>query len=232
MASDPSSPEPRTSDPWWTPVRRTLGRVRRSTGVDTFDVFGRTVLPEHADFEAPADYRFSWATPEEILRCEEYHTQLDEGERVRGAKRLGFGHRAVIVHHGDLPIFTMWVNPRNVNTPGGIKRRLSDDQVFIYKAFTSPEHRGKSIYKAGMSFVLADLARRGMRELIGYAHVKKKVSRKGLARLEFQTKGRYWRLYGPGVNHVIQSAELKRSFPVEVARTGVLDGVPGPVAAT
>lgn len=209
---------------WWTPLRRALGKVRRSVGVDTFDVFGRAVRPEDREFRAPDGYRFSWATPAEIRGCDAYHTELDEGERERGAVRLGFGHRAVIVHHGDTPVFTMWVNPRNVNVPGAIKRQLHDDQVFIYKAFTSPDHRGKSLYKAGMAFVLADLAERGMRELIGYAHVKKKVSRKGLSTLGFDTKGRFWVSFALGASHVFQSNQLKASFPVAVKRSGVLDG--------
>lgn len=83
-----------------------------------------------------------------------------------------------------------------------------------------------------MSFVLADLANRGMRELIGYAHVDKSVSRKGLARLEFTTKGRYWSTWAPGVRRVFQSAELKASFPVEIPRTGVLDHLQAVGAAT
>lgn len=211
------------SAPWWSPFRRALGHVRRSVGVDTFDVFGRAVLEADAEFVAPGGYRFSWATAEEILACTTHHTELNEHERQLGATRIGFGHRAVIIHHGETAVFTMWVNPRNINVPGGIKRELHESQVFIYKAFTSPEHRGRSLYKAGMAFVLADLAARGMSELVGYAHVKKAVSRKGLARLNFTTKGRFWVSYAPAVRHVFQSAELKRSFPTAVPRSGVLD---------
>ncbi|MEX1024340.1 MAG: hypothetical protein WD226_04615 [Planctomycetota bacterium] len=219
-----------SSTPFWLPVRRGLGRVRRSCGVDTFDVFGRAVRPEDAEFLAPSGYRFGWATPDEIHACDEYHTELDAGERARGVARLGFDHRAVIVHHGATAVFTMWVNPRNINTPGGIKRRLHADQVFIYKAFTSPEHRGKSLYKAGMAFVLADLAQRGLRELIGYAHVDKSVSRKGLARLDFTTKGRYWRVFAPGFEFVRPSRELRASFPLALAPSGVLDATAIPSA--
>ena len=205
-----------------TRARKVLGRIRRRFNVDTFDVFARPVRAEDERFEDPEGYRFAWATPEEIAACDPYHTELDEHERRAGVERLGFGHRAVICFHDALAVFTMWVNPRNLNVPGGVKRKLEDDEVFIYKAYTSPDHRGRALYKLGMRFVLADLAERGMRRLVGYAHVKKAVSRKGLAALGFDTLGRFHVLDMPGVRRTFVSAELVRNFPEDLPRSGVL----------
>ena len=203
-------------------VRRTLGRIRRSFGNDVYDVFARPVRDEDRDFEAPEGYRFDWATPEDIEGCDELHTELDEGERTRGVRRLAFGHRAVAAFHGDLVVFTMWVNPRNANVPGLIKRQLGDHQEFIYKAYTSPDHRGKKLYQAGMRFVLADMASRGLTELVGYAHVKKKVSRAGLARLHFHSLGTFRELRAPGWTTVLVSKELSGNLPQAQPRTNVL----------
>ncbi len=203
-------------------LRKLLGRVRRRFAFDTFDVFGRPVLPEDAAFEAPPGYRFAWAEAADIERCEAYHTELDARERAEGVVRLGFGHTAIIAFHGATAVFTMWVNPRHVNTHGGIKRRLAADQWFIYKAYTSPDHRGKKLYQAGMRFVLAEMARRGMRELIGYAHVNKEVSRQGLSRLDFASKGRYSVLGAPGWRRVLVTRRLAASFPQATPRSGVM----------
>ena len=116
----------------------------------------------------------------------------------------------------------MWVNPRNLNVPGLVKRQLADDQWFIYKAYTSPDHRGKSLYKAGMQFVLDTMRDEGKRELVGYAHTKKRVSRKGLNRLAFSSVGRMRYVDVPGWSKTIVSGELAGHFPEEVAPTGVL----------
>lgn len=205
--------------PLWLRARRILGHVRRSMRVDTYDVFTRAVLPEHAGFTAPEGYRFVFAGPEEVAGCDEYHTELSERERELGVRRLSIGHRMVAALHGETVVFTMWINPRNLNVPGEIKRALKDHQWFIYKAYTSPDHRGKGLYKHGMSFVLAEMAREGMTELVGYAHVKKDVSRRGLARLEFGSEGRYYSVRVMGLQHTIVSRQLASRFPVAVPRS-------------
>lgn len=199
-----------------------LGRIRRSFAVDTYDIFARAVTDEHRHFESPAGYRFAWGTGEDVERCEPYHTELEELDRVLGVERLKLGHRVVIGFSGETPVFTMWLNPRNLNVPGEIKRKLGEHQAFIYKAYTSPDHRGKGLYKVGMRFVLQHMAQAGQTELIGYAHVKKSVSRKGLAALEFSTKGRYRSLHAPRWQHTSVSSELARNFPTPVPRSGAL----------
>jgi hypothetical protein len=203
-------------------VRRALGRVRRSFAIDTYDVFARAVEEQHGRFEDPPGYDFRWGTPEEVARCDPRHTELDRVERDLGVERLKLGHGVVIAFHAETPVFTMWMNPRNLNVPGEIKRALHPHQSFIYKAYTSPDHRGQGLYKLGMRFVLHHLAGEGKTELVGYAHVKKRVSRKGLAALEFTTKGRYYSLHAPGWQHTLVSGELARNFPAEVERSGVL----------
>ncbi len=211
--------------PPWLRARRALGRVRRRFVLDTFDVFARpTPRPEEdvPAFENPPGYEFSWATPEDIEGCDEYHTELDERERSEGAIRLGFGHRAVIAKHDGIVVFSMWENPRNLNVPGLIKRKLSPAQSFIYKAYTSLDHRGRKLYGMGMRFVLDDLAANGKKELIGYAHVKKRVSRKGLARLRFESVGRVHILDVPGWCHTFVSRKLASNFPEVVQRTNVM----------
>lgn len=211
-------------------VRRALGRVRRRFAKDTFDIFARRLTPEDETFEGVEGYTVRWGTPDDVRGCTSYHTELDEGERTRGVARLGFDHRVVVALFGDEVVFSMWVNPRNLNVPGLLKRRLHDDQWFIYKAFTSPDHRGKKLYGAGMRFVLAEMCAAGLTSkgggpgrLIGYAHVKKKISRKGLARLNFDSLGKAWSLSAPGLSRVIVSAELAKNFPDVVPRTNVLD---------
>ena len=205
--------------PLWLRARRVLGRVRRAFSVDTFDVFARPVLDADESFKAPADYAFRWAGGADVAGCDAYHTELDERERREGVARIELGHRAVVALAGDDVVFSMWVNPRNANVPGCIKRRLSPDQVFIYKAFTSPEHRGRKLYEAGMRFVLADLARRGMRELVGYAHLKKRISRKGLAALKFESRGRFYAVRAPGWQHTFVSRRLASHFPQATPRS-------------
>lgn len=202
-------------------VRKVLGRIRRAFAVDVFDVFTKPVEPGQA-FEDPSGYHFRWAEPEDIAGADPFHTELDEIERANGVQRLAWEHRAVVALAGETVVFSMWVNPRNLNVPGDLKRRLGDHQWFIYKAYTSPEHRGKKLYQLGMRFVLAAMAEAGLTELVGYAHVKKAISRQGLARLAFDVKGRYWAVRYPGLHSTIVSRRLARHFPEVVPRSRAL----------
>lgn len=194
-------------------LRRLLGRIRRSVAFDRFDVFVRPVAPADAAFPVPPGYRFAWAAPDDVARCDEHHTQLSEQDRRDGIARLALGHRCVIAFHGDLAVFSMWMNPRNLHVPGQIKRRLGPDQAFIYKAFTSPEHRGRGLYEAGMRFVLAALHAEGKRELLGYAHVTKAVSRKGLAAVRFESVGSFLTVRAPIWRHTFVSRKLGLRLP-------------------
>lgn len=202
-------------------LRKWLGRVRRRFVLDTYDVFLRPVPPD-ASFAAPAGYEFRFGTTQDVERCDPYHTELDQGERREGVRRLALGHRVVLALHGPPPgtvVFSMWVNPRNLNVPGLMKRALADGQWFIYKAFTSPEHRGRKLYESGMRFVLAEMRRTGLSELVGYAHVKKAVSRKGLATLDFASAGSVTQVAWPGLRFTRVSRELRARFPREVPRS-------------
>ena len=201
-----------------TRLRKLLGRLRRRFVLDTYDVFVRPV-PAEASFTAPAGYAFRWGTAQDIADCDPLHTELDERERREGVARLGSGHRVVLGLHGSKVVFSMWVNPRNLNVPGLLKRALTSEQWFIYKAFTSPEHRGKKLYEGGMRFVLSEMRALGLRELVGYAHVKKAVSRKGLAALEFGSAGRVTQIDFPLFATVRVSKDLAARFPRAVART-------------
>lgn len=213
----------RPSQPWWLGLRKLAGRARRRFGIDTYDVFRRSV-PEAGDFEVPEGYRFAWGTSQDILRCDERETELDAGERRLGTLRLESGHRIAIGFHGDRPVFTMWTNPRHLNVPGLMKRKLGAHQWFIYKAFTSPDHRGRKLYETGMRFVLAEMGAEGKSELIGYAHVKKKISRRGLSALAFDRVGIVRQFKAPGFVWTRVSRELARYFPEATPRSGLLDG--------
>ena len=221
-------------------LRKILGRVRRRFALDTFDVFGRKLVAGDAEFTAPAGYRFAWGEAEDVLACDAYHTELDEQERSSGVRRLALGHGVVLGFAEDRAadgepgagrrqevVFSMWVNPRHVNVPGHVKLRLTEDQRFIYKAFTSPDHRGHGLYRAGMAFVLADMARRELGQLVGYAHVKKGISRRGLAALGFEQLGRFRTLDIPGLRRTMVSARLRGRFPPAVTRPAA-PRAPGP----
>jgi hypothetical protein len=202
-------------------VRKLLGRVRRAFAVDRYDVFARKV-PHDATFEDPPGYVFRWGGAADVEHCEERHTELDAFERRAGVARLALGHRVVLGLHGERAVFTMWVNPRCLNLPGIEKRALAPDQWFIYKAFTSPEHRGRKLYQQGLRFVLAQMRREGLRELVGYAHVKKTVSRAGLAAVEFEDAGRLVHVRFPVIDRTRVSPRLAARFPRQVPRSGAL----------
>jgi hypothetical protein len=207
-------------------LKKTLGRIRRRFAIDVYDVFRRAVPGPHAPAprrESPAGYVFAWGSAEDVRRCEPGHTELDEREREAGVARLALGHQVVIGSWQGVPVFTMWVNPRNLNVPGLLKRRLASGQWFIYKAFTSPEHRGKKLYETGMSFVLLEMERRGLRALVGYAHVKKGISRKGLAALSFERAGRAVQVNFPRYSRTFLSRALIANFPEAVRRSGALE---------
>jgi hypothetical protein len=200
-------------------LRKALGRIRRRFALDVYDVFTRAVPAEVAP-EPPPGYMFAWGTPGDLERCDPHHTELDQRERSAGLERLACGHRLVLGLWQGEAVFSMWVNPRNLNVPGLIKRRLGPHQWFIYKAFTSPEHRGRKLYETGMRFVLAEMGRAGLRELVGYAHVKKTVSRRGLAALSFGRAGRVYQLLAPGLRWTHLSRELRANFPEAGMRQG------------
>ncbi|QDU84484.1 hypothetical protein Pla163_15940 [Planctomycetes bacterium Pla163] len=200
-------------------LRKTASRVRWNVVWDTYDVFVREVRDGDDVFNAPDGYSFHFGTRDDVLGCDVHHTELDATDRAHGAERLGLEHRVVVARFDGTPVFTMWVNPRNLNVPHYVKRQLHPHQVFIYKAFTSPEHRGRKLYQAGMRFVLADLAVRGLTEVVGYAARAKKISRAGLGRLDFRTVGSF-KGYGYGRPTLVrESKDLVRAFPIKVART-------------
>ncbi|HVS19262.1 MAG TPA: hypothetical protein VMT18_11725 [Planctomycetota bacterium] len=205
-------------------VRKLLGRIRRAFAVDRYDVFVRRV-PADADFADPQGYRFRWGDPQDVLGCDEFHTELDGRERREGAARLGLGHRVVLGLSGDTPVFSMWVNPRCLNLPGILKRALAPGQWFIYKAYTSPEHRGRKLYQSGMRFVLAEMRRTGLQELVGFAHVKKTVSRAGLAAVEFEDAGRLVHVHWPVLEFTRVSPRLAQRFPRAVPPSGALSAL-------
>lgn len=222
---EPSRPSPLLR------LRKLLGRVRRRFVLDTYDVFLRPV-PADASFAAPPGYEFRFGSAADVERCEPFHTELDEHERRSGVRRLAAGHRVVLALQGPAPgtiVFTMWANPRNLNVPGLMKRALGPGQWFIYKAYTSPEHRGRKLYESGMRFVLCEMHRSGLTELVGYAHVKKDVSRKGLATLQFASAGRVTQLVWPGLKLTFLSRELRARFPREVPRSGGAAAETGPL---
>jgi hypothetical protein len=202
-------------------VRKALGRVRRAFAVDRYDVFVRPV-PADAGFANPDGYAFRWGTPVDVEGCDERHTELDARERREGVVRLGLGHRVVLGLHGDLVVFSMWVNPRCLNLPGIQKRALAPGQWFIYKAYTSPDHRGRKLYQLGMRFVLAEMRREGLEELVGFAHVKKTVSRAGLAAVEFGDAGALLHVHWPMLEFTRVSPALAARFPRAVPRSGAL----------
>ena len=204
-STEPSSPLVR--------VKKALGRVRRRLQPEVFDVFIKPVLDEHREFEAPEGYDVRWMTADEVAACEEYHTELDLAQREDGVRRLGLGHRVVGAFAGDLCVFSMWENPGKLNVPGLMKRALAPHQSFIYKAFTSPDHRGRKLYQAGMRFILSELQKGGKTELVGYAHVDKKASRGGMARVGFENVGRVWSLPSPGGRRSVLSPTLRSNFP-------------------
>ncbi|MFN0206806.1 MAG: hypothetical protein ACKVS6_10915 [Planctomycetota bacterium] len=201
-------------------IRRALGRIRRAFVYDFFEVFARDVRAEDTEFKNPPGYRFLLATVPHIAACDELHTELNERERNEGIARIKMGHDCVIAFPTTVinsntntnppAVFTMWINWNNLNIPGHIKRRLLPNQAFIYKAFTSPAHRGRKLYESGMRFTLAELHRRNKTELLGYAHVKKTVSRKGLAAVEFRTIGSF-RTIGFGSFMITFSSRALRS---------------------
>ena len=225
-----SAPSETEARPLHVRLRKWLGRIRRRFIIDRYDIFLRAVPEEDAPSGSPVDYRFAWGTPEDIAGCTEYHTELDERERLAGVARLGYGHRVVVAFHGEDIVFSMWVNPRNLNVPGLMKRALADGQWFIYKAYTSPDHRGRKLYKTGMRFVLAEMRGHGLSELVGYAHVKKAISRRGLAALSFTLGGRAVQYDCPGFRRTRLSSELLRAFPRALEPSGVpmYPGAPPP----
>ena len=203
-------------------VRKALGHVRRSVSIDVFDFFtlassSATEIPE--PILLPDGYSMRFATEADVGQAEVEHTELDEREREEGVVRLGLGHRCISTFFGSQMVFSMWENPRNANVPGLVKRRLRADQSFLYKAYTSPEHRGRRLYQAGLAFALNSIAAEGKSTAVGYAHVKKRASRAGLARVGFGAIGRVRQLVAPRVRRTWPDRAFNSAFPEAVPRT-------------
>ena len=226
---DPSLEEGSASRSPLLHIRKALGRVRRSVVLDVYDFFVCR-FSEHSEglavAQPPEGYAIRFASAEEVAAADVVHTELDEQERAEGVERLEFGHRCVAIFHGDLMVFSMWENPRNANVPGLVKRKLGEGQSFLYKAYTSPEHRGMRLYQAGLAFALRSIAAEGKAETVGYAHIKKKASRAGLARLGYHTVGRVRQLTVPGLCRTWADSSFDVSFPVKVPRTGAVAEYP------
>jgi hypothetical protein len=73
-----------------------------------------------------------------------------------------------------------------------------------------------------MRFVLSEMARAGLTQLVGYAHSNKLVSRKGLDRLGFESLGRFTTVLVPGWRRTFLGRRLLANFPEATPRSEVL----------
>lgn len=107
---------------------------------------------------------------------------------------IGRGDRCHYMADGDKVASYGWYATAPVPAVDDTWIHFGPAYVYMYKGFTSPEHRGKQLHAYGMAHAAEDARCRGYRGLISYVEVQNEGSLRSVARLGYRTFGTCVRL--------------------------------------
>ncbi|MBD3287655.1 hypothetical protein GF337_02525 [candidate division KSB1 bacterium] len=89
----------------------------------------------------------------------------------------------------DKIVFYVWVSYKNIYDDKIFDIALSENQAYIYRAFTHPDYRGLRIYPAGLSFVCSQLQRKNISKCFIATSIENRSSINGIHRAGFSKIG-------------------------------------------
>jgi len=115
------------------------------------------------------------------------------------ADAVARGDRCYAICNGPMPVFTSWYSRRPTSTGiHGLVAHFDPTYVYVYKAYTQPEHRGQRLYQAALSRVLSHYSAKGARGFLSYVEATNLSSLKALRRMGYRVFGSIYvvRLFG------------------------------------
>jgi hypothetical protein len=115
------------------------------------------------------------------------------------ADALARGDHCYAICDGPRPLFTSWYSRRPTLVGiGALVLHFDPQYVYLYKAFTQPEHRGRRLYAAAVSQVFAQYVAKGTRGFLSYVDATNLNSLKALERMGYRVFGSIYvvRLFG------------------------------------
>ena len=89
----------------------------------------------------------------------------------------------------DKIVFYVWVSYNNIYDDKIFDIALSENQAYIYRAFTHPDYRGLHIYPAGLSYVCKQLQMNNIKKCYIAASIENRSSINGIHRAGFSKIG-------------------------------------------
>jgi len=93
---------------------------------------------------------------------------------------------ASVLRDGELVASSGWYSKESVPIDEYFSIRFSDQYTYMYKGFTSPDHRGEYLHAYGMAQALVKVADDGKRGLISYVEVDNLASLRSCVRLGYK----------------------------------------------
>ena len=115
------------------------------------------------------------------------------------ADAVARGDRCYAICNGPMPVFTSWYSRRPTSIgSAGLVLHFDPQYVYLYKAYTQPQHRGRRLYHAAVSRVFAHFAAKGARGFLSYVDATNLDSLKSLRRMGYRVFGSIYlvRLFG------------------------------------
>jgi hypothetical protein len=151
-----------------------------------------------AETEVPAGLTQGFQTPRALRRFAS--DPANEMSPFFIADAIARGDRCYAICNGPMPVFTSWYSRRPTSTggAGGLVLHFDPQYVYMYKAYTQPEHRGQRLYQAAVSRVFAHFAAKGARGFLSYVEATNLASLKSLRRMGYRVFGSIYvvRLFG------------------------------------
>ena len=158
--------------------------------------------------EVPAGLTHGFQTPRALRRFASDPTS--EMSPFFVADAIARGDRCFAICDGPRPAFTSWYSRRPTSTGmGGLVMHFDPNYVYVYKAFTQPQHRGQRLYQAALSRVFAHFVAKGARGFLSYVEATNLDSLKSLHRMGFRDFGSIYVVRLFGRNYTFATAGCK-----------------------
>ena len=136
------------------------------------------------ELNARTEISFSKGSWDDIceLNTREYHLSGLESYELNNNRDCFIGRTERIV-------FYVWVSYNNIYDDKIFDIALSENQAYIYRAFTHPDYRGLRIYPAGLNYLCRKLRRRHITKCFIATSIENRSSINGIHRAGFSKIG-------------------------------------------
>lgn len=166
-------------------LKRKLQIVRR------FIILHCTLPANTSDKRPEEALAFDWAAADDLTRLIDPALDFRRDDLPKAKQRLLRGDRCIVGWIGDHPVTYAWIT-FSVRQLSVASLPIGSGKAFLYKTFTHPEHRGKGLNTATLSYVLKWCSDAGIREVFIDIHARNFASLAVAGKVGFQKCGAYY----------------------------------------